>query len=73
MAPSINIKLLIVLYVVLIMAVFPAISPAYGATDGEGKLAPGGVEGVVRQKDPKTQNIVPVNEIGRASCRERVF
>jgi hypothetical protein len=61
MAPSINIKLLIIFCVVLVMAVCPAISPAYGATDGEGKLAPGGVEGVVRQKDPKTQNIVPVN------------
>ncbi|MFB9798606.1 PKD domain-containing protein [Arthrobacter citreus] len=31
------------------------------AADGEGGWAPGGVEGVVRQKDPKTGNIVPVN------------
>lgn len=31
------------------------------ATDGEGAWAPGGVKGIVREKDPETGNMVPVN------------
>ena len=37
------------------------IASAYAEIEGEGQIGSGGVVGVVRQKDPETGNMVPVN------------
>ena len=45
-----------------IIAIFCGLNPvpAHGETSGEGSLLPGGVKGVVRERDPATGNLVPV-------------
>ncbi|MDK1361176.1 hypothetical protein QNO00_12995 [Arthrobacter sp. zg-Y1219] len=45
----------------LLIAINSSLMVPANAKDSEGGWAPGGVKGIVRQKDPETGNIVPVN------------